>query len=199
MSEIVTIAEYKEYLKLNVAETKYDSVLTSMQSDIESDVLGILKCDLFSQEYVEYLNGTGNNEIIPKQFPVTAITQLEVYGGLNESNEEVWEKWAVGSYYQRLMIVDSVKVFMDGAIFPTGTQNIRLSYTAGYSDIPGGIKKACKELLKLHWDNTPYGRNILGVNSISKGNQGGADNTTFDVNAKEKIMKGLMSYARIGI
>lgn len=199
MSDIVTLANYKHFLKIDISVSTYDDMLTLRKAEVEATVLERLKRDLFTQEYVEYLDGNGTNHLMPEQFPITAISKLEVYDGLDGNNDEVWTEWTVGSYYQRLLIVKDVEVFMDGALFPKGTQNIRLTYTAGYTadTMPKEIQKICLELMKLYWDSSDYGENRLGIQSNSRSSQGGTENITYDTNLEEKILKRLDSYGDV--
>ena len=199
LTEIVSLNDYKVFLKLDLSKTDQDELITTLKSEIEAKVKERLKSDLFSQEYVEILDGTGTNYLIPINFPITAITKLEVYQGLDENNEEVWYEWTKGLYYQRLFIVKGVQVFMDGVEFPEGNQNIRLTYTAGYDSdtLPLEIQKICKELMYLYWNETKYGHDLMGKSSDSQSSQGGTANTTYDLNAEDKILKRLDSYGRI--
>jgi hypothetical protein len=196
---LLELSEYKNYLNLAPGTTKL-TALTALQNEVEAKVVDRLKRDLVTQTYVEYLNGNGRKFITPKQYPITAITKIEVFDGLDSNNVDVWETWTKGDEYQRVLIEDEVSITLDGAIFPKGTQNIRLTYVAGYSSIPNGIKKACKELFKLYYDRTNYGANNLGVRSKSTTTSGSVtDSVVYDIDAEERILKQLDAYARIDI
>ena len=196
---LLELSEYKNYLNLSPGTTK-PTALIALQNEVEQRVIDRLKRDLVSQTYVEYFDGNGSKSILPKQFPITSITKVEVYEGLDSNNTEVWETWAKGDEYQRLLIEDSVEITLDGAIFPKGTQNVRITYVAGYSTIPYWAKKACKELFKLYYDRSVLGANNLGVKSKSSTTGGNVtDSTVYDIDAEERILKRLDSYARIDI
>jgi hypothetical protein len=196
---LLELSEYKNSLNLSPGTTK-PTALIAFQNEAEAKVLDRLKRDLISQTYVEYFDGNGSKSIIPKQYPITAITKIEVYEGLDGNNADVWETWTKGDEYQRALIEDEVQITLDGAIFPKGTLNIRITYVAGYATIPYWAKKACKELFKLYYDRSVYGSNSLGVKSKSSTTGGNVtDSISFDENAEEKILKQLDSYARIDI
>lgn len=189
---LIDIEDYKEYLQIE--DNDYNSALITMIGEVENKVEGRLKRSLASQEYIEIYDGNGRNVLIPDNYPITAITKLEVYEGLDSSNNEIWTQYVKGTHYNRLMIKDDISIYMDCATFPKGMQNIRLTYTAGYADIPYQIQRICKELLKIYWDSSNYGKNTLGLKSKTFETNGGTDTIVYDSEIENKILSKLDSY-----
>ncbi len=200
ITEIVTLANYKDFLKIS-ADT-YDTILATLKAEIEDKVRARLNRDIFGQTYTdEYYDGDGTNTLVLKQFPITEVSKIEEYWGLDANNEETWTELTQGIYYQRLLIVDKVKIVLDGYVFARGHQNYKITYTAGYDSttLPKEIQKICKELMKLYWNETAYGENTLGKSGDSNGRSGGSDNITYDLTAEEKILKRLDAYASVDL
>ena len=188
---LVSLADYKSFIQ--VTSSAYDELFSLFRKEVEGKVLSRLRRDIFSQSYEELYDGTGTNFLVLNQFPVTAVTKIEEYDGLDSDNEEVWKELIVGDDYSRKIIKDEVKLYLDGRTFCEGIQNYRITYTAGYTTVPAEIQMVCKKLFKLYYEDY-QGR--LGKVSDSMNASGGNANTTYDALIEEKLLKELDSYAK---
>lgn len=187
---LVTLAKYKEYLKIGSSDTTRDAELTDMASAVEKRIKTFLNRDLETASYVEIYNGTDCGELPLRQTPITAITKVEEYEGLDSTNTEVWVTYALGTDYERLFIPTTAHaIMMYGRDFSYGMQNYRITYTAGYSTIPADIQLACKELLKVTWDNSPVNQGRLGFLSTSANGGSATENLSLDSEIEMKILK----------
>src|SRR4030065_496422 len=183
---LVALADYKTALK--VGDDSEDAVLTQYSGEIDARIKAFLGYDIEETVYTEELyDGNGTQYLFPKAVPVTVLTKLEVYEGLNSDDSEDWEEWNVaGDEYTRLIKANGgFYLFIDGNVFPKGEQNIRLTYTAGYTSgtLPQDIEAVCKELMKIKYDK--INKNKLGVPSISIGS---ASSTSQSYEADEDLI-----------
>jgi len=109
---LVTLAKYKEYLKIGSSDTTRDAELTDMASAVEKRIKTFLNRDLETASYVEIYNGTDCGELPLRQTPITAITKVEEYEGLDSTNTEVWVTYALGTDYERLFIPTTAHAIM---------------------------------------------------------------------------------------
>lgn len=190
---LVTVSDYKTFLKIST--TTEDTLITSFQSEIDGWVKSYLNRDIESATYTEYYDGDGSDLLTTNQFPITAITSISYYDGLDSDNAQIWTDYAINTDYERLVIYgDGEKIFMDGGTFYRGTQNIKVVYTAGFTTVPAEIQKACKELMWLYYHSV---RGEMNINKSSE-NRGGT-NITYDSNAVQKILKNLDKYRALNI
>ena len=75
-------------------------------------------------------------------FPVTDVSSVVVDGRTISPS---------ASYGEPGYRFDSTCIDLTGYSFPRGASNVRLSYTAGYSQTPPEIEEACIELVSLRF------------------------------------------------
>ena len=195
---LVTLADYKSALKITL--TTEDAKLSQYSGEIDARVKAFLGYDVEETVYTEELyDGEGTEYLFPKHFPVTTISKLEVYEGLDSLLAEDWEEWTVaGGEYTRLIKQDNgFVIYMDGNVFPEGDQNVRITYTAGYDSntLPQDIQGVCKELMILKYKGIDKGN--LGQPSTSLGM---GSNSSINVELDEdKILKKIEHYRLVRI
>jgi hypothetical protein len=196
---LVTLVKYKSYL--GITDSTKDTDLTDLQSAVEKRVKEYLHRDIESTNYAEIYDGSGDNYMVLFQQPVTAVTKIEVYEGLDSTNTEVWTTLALGTDYQRKIIpVEANAVILDGYTFNEDLRNYRITYTAGYATIPEDIQLACKELLKICYANSPMsGENRLGFLSISENAGGGSQSLSVDPDIETKILEKISRYKVLNV
>lgn len=197
---LVTLAKYKEYLK--ITDTILDTEIGDIANAVETRVKEYLHRDIESTTFTdEYYNGNGRNYMVLRQFPITAVSAIKEYDGLNPSNVEMWETLVQGTDYERLIFAtdEATTLYMDGYTFESGMQNYKITYTAGYSTIPSDIQMACKELVKIVYDNSPLNQNRLGFLSISDSAGSASENLSLDGEIEMKILKKIEHYKAINV
>ena len=192
---LVSVADYKT--ALGITGCSEDTKLTQYSAEIDDTVKTYLGRDIEQATYTDELyDGNGTNYLITRQHPVTAITKLEMYEGLNADGSEDWEEWTQGDEYGRLLIEErAVSLYISGAVFPVGKNNIRITYTAGYAaaDIPDDIDYVCKQLMGFKY--LKFDKKLLGKTSESKG-VGSSSSDSYELNEKE-ILKQIECYRDI--
>lgn len=196
---LVTLAKYKDYLKITT--TTYDTLLTDIQSAIEKRVKEYLLRPIESATYTDELyDGSGDECLVLRNFPITAATTIKEYQGLDSNNAETWYTLVQGTDYDRkLLDAEAFAIRMDGYTFAKGDLNYKITYTAGYTSIPDDIQMACKELLKITWDNSPSNLNRLGFLSISDSAGSANENLSLDGEIEMKILKKIGHHRAINV
>lgn len=196
---LVNLSKYKEYLK--ITDNTVDTQLTSLANHVEQRVKSWLNRAIESATFTdEYYNGNGKNYLTLRQFPITAVSAIKVYDGLDNNNAETWTTLVQGTDYERKILdLEACSVYLDGYTFDKGMQNYKITYTAGYATIPEDIQLACKELLKVTWDNSPLGQNRLGFTSVSDSAGSANENLTLDGEIEMKILKKIEHYRAFNV
>lgn len=189
---IVTLADYKTALKITTDDE--DAKISQYALEIDERLMAFLGYDIEEHEYTEELyDGNGSEYLFPNHVPVTVLTTLEVYEGLDSLNAETWTEWTQGDEYTRLIKANGgLYIFIDGNVFPCGVQNIRLTYTAGYTSetLPQDIYGVCKELMILKYKGIDKGN--LGQSSTSIG-MGSSATVSVELN-EDDILKKIEHY-----
>lgn len=193
---MILLGEYKEIL--GIEGNTEDEFIEQSRLEIEGKVKETLNRDLEIQDYVEVYDGANDEELVLNQYPIVSVSKLEIYGGLDGAGNEVWDEWVQGEDYERLVITSTKdRLYMIGASFPRGSQNVRITYRAGYDIIPYEIQQACKKLMLLYYGEVKKNKS-LGKSSVSDGS-GFSKTTSFDLQAEERILKGIEKYRVLNV
>lgn len=192
---LVKVTEVKDWIK--IAGSDDDAVITQILDSALNRVEEYLNFTLETNTYTaEKYDGTGTNKLVLYQFPITSITTLEVYDGLDSDGAEVWDTWAQNTDYDRLVVVKGGGyIYLDGAWFPYGNQNIRMTYVAGWSTttVPEKIIKAILDLCYIYYHAI---RSDKSLNKTSDVRQigSGSSTITYDTEAEKKILESIASF-----
>lgn len=195
---LVSDAAYKYYLNINPSETITNN-LTPLISSAEKKVKEYLNRDIEATTYTsEIYNGSGCNELMLRQTPVTAVTTIEYYEGYDSGED--WYALTLGTDYERKIIpTQANSVILDGYEFVEGVQNYRVTYTAGYSTVPADIQQACKELVALYWNASPMKNNWIGLQTANNNAGSATQNLTIDTEAEQKILNKIAHHRAVNV
>lgn len=183
---LVELEEYKSYLK--IYDTKYDSELTSFILSVENRVKNFLNSEILARDYIELYSGNDSSYLSLNKIPIISVSKVEKY----DIGTKTWGELLLNVDYYRMEIIDNL-LFLEGYMFEMGEYNYRITYRAGYETVPDLIKHACKELVKLYYDDSPYGNNRLGLVNINDGISG-SQNYSIDREAEAKILNKILIY-----
>lgn len=190
---LVALQDYKDALKI-ANDTENDKI-EQYSYEIEDRIKSYLGYDVEESTYTdEIYDGTGCEYLFPRHVPVTSIVSLYIYEGLDSLGAEDWEEWTQDDEYSRLLIeTGGYQIFMDGAKFPKGRNNIKITYVAGYDSntLPQDIASVCKRLMRLLYLGVDKGHE--GLTSVSQ-SSGFTETTTLDSEAASKILKEIEHY-----
>lgn len=189
---LVTDANYKYYLGLNQSETITNN-FTPLINAVEKRVKDFLHRDIETATYTdEIYDGSGNNSLVLRQFPITSIASVKVYEGIGAGNVETWTTLVEHTDYDRLIIpVEAHLFYLDGYRFVRQFQNYKVTYVAGYSSIPDDIQLACKKLVALYWNESPQKNNSIGLTNINNNAGGSVSTLNIQEDAETRILKSI--------
>jgi hypothetical protein len=136
--DLTTLESVKTYLgtTANTVDDKLSPIITAVSAWIKSN----LNRDILQTSYTEILNGTGGQQIMTANYPVTAITQVLV-DGVDVTANAITDGRRVIS----LVYPNSGTPWAGVSIFRRGIMNVVLEYTAGFATVPFDIEHvACR-------------------------------------------------------
>jgi len=115
--------------------------------------------NLKSRDYTEIYSGDGSNELMLTTYPISSTTitiTINANRDFSDTGDEVTSTDVMLSTAMGF-------IQLDGDSFDSGTKNIQVEYSAGYTtDASFDLTHAAKEQLKLMW-NRENDRDTIGV------------------------------------
>jgi len=146
---LISAAKFKAYKKIGSADTTNDTLIGYYVDWVTDYINKYCRRELRSTVYTNaYLDGNGTNYLRNLQQPITTLTAFTL---------------------DDVDIKDDVEVYNDGTClyysggFTEGVQNIKITYTGGYSTIPMDIELAAYVLIDMLYGR----RDQIGVMSVS--------------------------------
>lgn len=133
----------------------------------------------------EYQDGRGQNIILLRQFPVTAISELRIDG-----KSEFTDASTLIPATDYALTDDAQSVVFKRGYFPKGYRNIRVTYTAGYTTIPADLMNAT--LWLVHWYH--HIRNAADIGRVSKSKEG--ETVSWSQKAPDYVKDTIARYKR---
>lgn len=159
-ANLVTLQEVKNYK--GISSTNQDAVITSIIPKVSQLVKTICKrsfIDYVDDDKVEYHRG--GLLILPHEIPILSITSLEYSGDYGQNYTTLNE----GIDY----IVDPDTSDIHPTLtFPEGVKAYRLTYKAGYEELPEDLKLAVLDLVDYYMKNDAavHSPKAPGTNSV---------------------------------
>jgi len=126
---LVTLDQAKSWLK--ISGSTEDSILTDLVNRSGALANTYTGRHLKSKEWTEYYDGDGGTVLQLKQFPVTAITSINVDPKREWSADTLVDLTADSLQNMNAGIV---RLWNAGGAFWRGRANVKVVYTAGYKD-----------------------------------------------------------------
>lgn len=154
---IVTLAEIKEYLKIDPADMTYDDFLNNCNEIVQDWVENYCqrKFEIVRIDN-ELTSGEGTRFLRVKNIPIHRIISIEYTYDYVNWNPYTWSISTDG------LVIYGYYPFIKGFL------NHRVSYEAGSPDIPAGLKKTIIEMVAEMFLEGP-GQGRLGTRSTSGG------------------------------
>lgn len=193
MADLTTLDNCKSWLKLSDAQMTDDLLLARLISASSTLIQSWLNRQIVAQNYIEVLDGQGNNQIVFANYPVSNVTSLliddlpipvSIDGGVLQTGYgfDAERLWVIGYQFHR-----NSGYAND---FSRGRGNVTVSYTAGYATVPFDIEQACIELVAVKYRM----RDRIGQKSIGMG----GESTSFDTSdIPAYIQTLLMQYRKL--
>lgn len=143
--DLTTLAAFKT--EFNVSTSTHDTLLTRLVSDMSKWCQEYTNRDLVSKTYNgetknEIYDGEGGNVLCLRQYPVTSL--VSVWDDLDRDYESAD---LIASADIHLKAEAGIIVLDNGVVFQEGIGNVKVSYVAGYTTIPGDLEYACQCLI----------------------------------------------------
>lgn len=159
--DLVLLDDYKTYKKL----TKTDdddglNIIISSVSEIVKNYCGHTLVDHFSTPKEEVFNTVcGQKYIVLNEWPIVSITSVYSRKAYNYDYELV-----PSTDYYRDAESDTLHYLL--GYWPDGLGSVKVTYTAGYDEIPEDLKLACYDLITHYFKEEYKERRSIGAASI---------------------------------
>jgi len=152
---LVTKDEIKRWLKLSGTgdDDFFQEAINDWSDTIEKRLGRVIK----SAEHTDEVRDGGKLAVILKNIPVSSISSITVDGA------------ALGSSDYTLDGDSGIIKLKSGLSFSGGPGSILATYTGGYTEVPGDLKRAVKQLVALEYYLSGHGRKALSKRSESAG------------------------------
>jgi len=191
---IISVATAKTYMKIDSAETGYDSFLTELITEATNEIETYCGQRFEESSRTLIFDGNGTNEYIISTLPVSAVASLSY-------RDTPFDSWTAisSSDYTTLKSGGVTSLFYNGTLIE-GRQNYKVVATIGYASnaIPAEINAVLKEMVAVKFDESPNGAARLAKLGTSRTIDGFATNETFE-NLRPKWHKRLKNYRRIPV
>lgn len=181
---LVTLSMAKSHLDIKQDYVLEDTRLEFFVNAASERVASYCNRIFQQATYTELHSGRRQNELLPRQFPITAITSVVI------SQSRNWTEPQSLVDSTRYVIADEDNTIQYDGIFPTGYNNIQVVYTAGYTTFPSDLQLAC--LWFVEWFYRHRTRGHMGISNISKMEE----NTTILTAMPPMIVEILNDYKR---
>ncbi len=176
-TDLVTLAEVKAYM--NKTDSTDDTVLSVWITEETSRIESFVGQPIVPRLVTEYLSGDGSSTIQTLGGRVSSIYTVATAMANVQSGEMTSGSWSwtnIATTADQIFI-DQTNPWMiellDGLTFPKGRRNIKATYYAGFSSIPGEIKSVCIEMVVNRWNESKRSDSPrLGMGTANRGGAG---------------------------
>jgi hypothetical protein len=137
-TDLCTLDQVKDYMSLSSSKAIDDDLIEDLITRITTQFHNYVGYQIKSTDYTEYHDGDGEPLVFPNVIPINSVTLL--------ADDVDWE-WGSDTQFSSddYRIVDNRYVALKSSYFTSSTQNIKITYNAGYSTVPTDIVQACIE------------------------------------------------------
>lgn len=184
---IISVAEAKTQLK--ITSSSLDSTLEVWINEASDWIENYINNKVVEQSISsEISDGDDDNRLYPRYFPITQLstesspTTAQKLANLQyrDSPDSSWTDIESNINHIAINQRDGYIELYDD-IFPTGWQNIKISYKAGYvsADVPLEFKTICAEMVQVRYNESKQGNDQLSRSSTSSNQGGGSSSVSY--------------------
>jgi len=159
MANLVRIERVKTYLDLANTDTASDVLLQDLIARIGAWAERYCDRTFAKATYTEQRDGDGTDTLLVRQWPFLSVASLyddplRVFGAATQIAAADFAIYA-----------NQGMIRLDGRVFSVGIQNVKVTYEAGYADIPEDLQQAVVELVADRFRN----KENQGIRSLAIG------------------------------
>lgn len=129
----------KAYAKIPADDTSMDALFEALINAASTAIDGYCRRNLKEQVYTDLeFDGSGSRNLLLGQYPISTISAVKIDDVLVDATE----------YKVRKEIGTLVRL---NFCWPEGIMNLKVSFTAGYTDVPADLELACKHLVLFYY------------------------------------------------
>ncbi|MGH7049232.1 MAG: hypothetical protein ACREE5_01115, partial [Acetobacteraceae bacterium] len=131
--DLCDLAGAKAYIVPALANTvASDAVLGAIISGVSRSIEAYLGREMMAQTWTEMRNGTGQQQLALRHFPVIGVTSLTISANaIPAAGKPPTESWGGYTFDDRFVYVSPGYLGYPN-YFPRGAQNVQIVYSAGY-------------------------------------------------------------------
>lgn len=175
---LTTLANLKTFMGIKAGDVNADrdAALAMLITQCSMQVENYVQRPLDSVQRTEYYDGTSSDQLITSQYPVTAISLVEVNGSAVV---------AAATPMQAGWWLDNHGVILTGGLrFTRGRRNVKVTYTAGYATVPPDLELVAQKMIT----NTYKGRDWIGYSSKTLATENIQFKDEFDKPAQKSVL-----------
>ena len=164
-NNLITLAEYKAYI--GISSTNQDSIITTLIPQVSALVKNICRrtfLDYVDEYKVEVSKGSATNRIVLHETPVMQVSSVE----FSQDYGKTYDTLVEFTDYVVDQDSDVIEVIATPYINYIKTNAFRISYTAGYGEVPSDLKLAIADLINYYIrnDSAVHSQKAIGANSV---------------------------------
>lgn len=168
LNELITVSDVQSYL--DNSTTSLTSFLNSCINYVGKTFENYCQRSLRNYSITGYYDGDYTDTLFINNYPINSISGLayKIYSGATFTDYNLTDDVFIYDTYIKL----------NDKKFPSGNQNVRIYYNAGFITIPDDIKKIAIESVVEILKESNLGSSRLGIEStnINSGVGGGSEN-----------------------
>jgi hypothetical protein len=127
MYKIVTLDEVKLFLK--ISGNAYDTFLSSLIDDATEAIESYIGKKVITRQFIEYQDGKNKQSLITNQYPIYKISSI-----YDDEDHDFGSDTLIATDDYRIYYDEGkVELVGDEGSFDNGTQNVKVTYKAGFS------------------------------------------------------------------
>lgn len=164
-NNLITLAEYKAYI--GISSTNQDAVITTLIPQVSTLVKSICRrtfVDYVDDYKVETSKGSSNNRIVLSETPIMQVSSVEF-------SEDYGKTYTTLTEYTDYVVdqdSDVVEIIATPYVGYIKTNAFKVTYTAGYEEIPSDLKLAVADLIQYYNrnDSAIHSQKAVGANTV---------------------------------
>ena len=143
MADLTTAAKVKEFM--GITHSDWDALIASLITRMSSFIEDYCGVPFSSTDYTDerYDGLEFNGGVLRlKNYPIISVASL-----YDDTSRDFQSDALIATDDYVWYADEGVVRMVDGGVFNEGEQNIKITYTAGYTEVPSAIDQVCIELV----------------------------------------------------